>query len=88
MLYISTRGQTRPHTFSEAVEIGLATDGGLFLPEKLPDLGNKLEEWRNLSYPELAAEFLSLFGPEIPRDEWHSLTAQAYSRFDSPMWHR
>ena len=84
MLYISTRGQTRPHTFSEAVEIGLATDGGLFLPQKLPAIGNKLEEWKNLSYPELAAEFLSLFGPEIPRDEWHSLTAQAYSRFDSP----
>ncbi|HAL71957.1 MAG TPA: hypothetical protein DCP71_09330, partial [Verrucomicrobiales bacterium] len=33
MFYISTRGQTRPHSFTEAVEAGLATDGGLFLPE-------------------------------------------------------
>lgn len=84
MLYISTRGQTRPHTFSEAVEVGLATDGGLFLPEKLPSIADKLPAWASLTYPQLAAEFLSLFAPEIPKDEWHSLTAQAYSRFDSP----
>ncbi len=84
MLYISTRGQTRPHTFSEAVEIGLATDGGLFLPEKLPAIAPRLAGWQGLSYPELAAEFLSLFGPEIPMEEWHRLTAEAYRRFDSP----
>ena len=84
MLYISTRGQTRPHTFSEAVEVGLAKDGGLFLPEKLPSIAGKLEGWAALSYPQLAAEFLTLFAPEIPNQEWHSLTTQAYSRFDSP----
>ncbi|MCX6856671.1 MAG: threonine synthase [Verrucomicrobia bacterium] len=84
MLYISTRGQTRPHTFSEAVEVGLATDGGLFLPETLPSITDKLPAWEKLSYAELAAEFLTLFAPEIPNDEWHTLTAQAYARFDSP----
>ena len=84
MLYISTRGQTRPHTFSEAVEVGLAKDGGLFLTEKLPSIAGKLEGWAALSYPQLAAEFLTLFAPEIPNQEWHSLTTQAYSRFDSP----
>jgi threonine synthase len=84
MLYISTRGQTRPHTFTEAVEAGLAADGGLFLPEKLPCLQDRLPAWAALGYAELAAEFLSLFGPEISREEWGTLTAEAYRRFDSP----
>lgn len=84
MFFISTRGQTRPHTFCEAVEAGLAPDGGLFLPENLPSLSGRLADWQALSYPELAAEFLSLFSPEIPLDEWHELTRKAYSRFDSP----
>lgn len=84
MFYISTRGQTRPHTFTEAVEAGLAPDGGLFLPEKLPSIAGKLLGWEKLSYAELAAEFLSVFGPEIPLEEWHTLTAQAYQRFDTP----
>lgn len=84
MFYISTRGQTRPHTFTEAVEAGLATDGGLFLPEKLPNIADKLPAWSKLTYPELAAEFFQLFAPEISAEEWHSLTKEAYSRFDSP----
>lgn len=84
MHYISTRGQTRPHTFSEAVEAGLAPDGGLFLPERLPSIADKLPAWAKLTYPQLAAEFFTLFAPEISNAEWHELTAQAYSRFDSP----
>lgn len=84
MNYISTRGQTRPHTFSEAVEAGLAPDGGLFLPEHLPDISSRLKAWSTLSYPELAAEFLGLFAPDIALKEWHALTAKAYEKFDSP----
>ena len=83
MNYISTRGQTQPHSFSEAVEVGLAPDGGLFLPETLPSISDKLPSWASLSYAELAAEFFQLFAPEISRDEWHSLTKQAYEKFDS-----
>jgi threonine synthase len=84
MHYLSTRGQTRLHTFSEAVEAGLAPDGGLFLPESFPDISGKLAAWASLSYAELAAEFFQLFAPEIPAAEWHELTAKAYGKFDSP----
>jgi len=84
MRYVSTRGQTKPHSFSEAVEAGLAADGGLFLPEQLPDLAQHLLDWEKLSYPELAAAFFGLFAPEIPADEWREMTTAAYSRFDSP----
>lgn len=84
MNYLSTRGQTRLHTFSEAVEAGLAPDGGLFLPESLPDISGKLAGWASLSYPELAAEFFQLFAPQISKEEWHALTKKAYAKFDSP----
>lgn len=84
MKYLSTRGQTRLHTFSEAVEAGLAADGGLFLPESLPDISGKLAAWASLSYAELAAEFFQVFAPEISKEEWHALTKKAYARFDSP----
>lgn len=84
MNFISTRGQTRPHSFSEAVEAGLAPDGGLFLPESLPGIADRLGEWERLPYAELAAEFLAIFGTDIAREEWHELARKAYAKFDSP----
>jgi len=84
MRFISTRGRTRPHAFSEAVAAGLAPDGGLFLPESLPDLSGRVRGWEGLGYAELAAEVLSLFGTDVPRDDWGELTRQAYADFDHP----
>ena len=84
MKYVSTRGLTPAHSFSEAVEAGLAPDGGLFLPEVLPSIADKLAEWEGLSYAEVAAEFFSIFAPEISKVEWHELTRAAYERFESP----
>jgi threonine synthase len=84
MRYISTRGQTPSHSFTEAVAAGLAADGGLFLPESRPDLSTYMSGWAGLGYAELAAEFFHLFGPEIPLDEWQALTSEAYGRFDHP----
>ncbi len=45
MRFLSTRGQADPLGFSEAVAVGLAPDGGLFLPETLPDLSGELARW-------------------------------------------
>ena len=36
--YLSTRGKAPPVTLSEAIRQGLAPDGGLYLPKRLPDL--------------------------------------------------
>jgi len=84
MKYISTRGQTPPHTFSEAMAVGLPPDGGLFLPETLPDLGSHLARFSALSYPELCSEFLSIFATDIPKETLRSLVAQSYRRFTDP----
>lgn len=84
MQYVSTRGGVRPHSFLEAVEAGLAPDGGLFVPVELPDIRSRLSAWEELPYAELAAEFLGLFGPELGREEWRGLTAEAYGGFGDP----
>jgi threonine synthase len=38
MRFISTRGGAAPVTLSDAILQGLASDGGLFVPERMPDL--------------------------------------------------
>jgi threonine synthase len=84
MRYVSTRGQTEPVSFSEAVAIGLAPDGGLFLPESLPDLGPRLAGWRGLGYAELAVKFLALFATDIPRETLEALVRRSYGTFTHP----
>ena len=82
MKYISTRGQMDPVGFQDAVMTGLAPDGGLLLPQELPDVGSKLGEWAQLSYPELAFEVISLFATDIPPADLAELIADSYASFD------
>lgn len=84
MRFVSTRGQTPPHSFSDAVAAGLAPDGGLFVPEKLPDFKDRLDAWTALSYEELAFEFLKHFANDIPEGELRDIVTGAYSTFDHP----
>ncbi len=85
MRYISTRGDIRPIPFKETVLMGLAEDGGLILPEVIPQLKEAdLERWRELSYPELALEVMGLFIDDIPREVLRDLIFRAYSSFTHP----
>lgn len=84
MRFLSTRGQSATDSFAEAVELGLAPDGGLFLPDPLPDLRPFLRTWEHLPYAELCARFLSLFAPSSEVGDWSALTAQAYRLFAHP----
>ena len=84
MRFISTRGQTPPHRFSEAVAVGLAPDGGLFLPEQLPDITPRLAGWSNLSYAQLCTEFLGIFATDIPEDVLAPLVRRSYAHFTHP----
>ena len=84
MRYISTRGQTPPVSFGTAVEEGLAPDGGLYLPERLPDLRGELEGWADLDYPGLCAAFLSHFATDLDRNELEALVRRSHERFDHP----
>jgi threonine synthase len=46
---------------------GLASDGGLFIPEEIPSLPSSWEsEWQDLSFAELAHRIMSLYVDESP----------------------
>lgn len=83
-MFISTRGQCAPHSFSEAVSVGLAPDSGLFLPERLPDLKEKLPQWEKLSYPDLCFEFLRLFADDLDERILRAVVDRSYRAFDHP----
>ena len=70
MRYISTRaasGDTSERKrFCEILLEGLAPDGGLYLPERYPQVdGATLDRWRGLPYADLAFEILSLYIDDI-----------------------
>ncbi len=85
MKYISTRGQTEAVSFSEAVKIGLAPDGGLFLPEKIPDLSAQFKEWERLSYRQLAYEFFRVFATDLDDEALRKRIRNGYKNFDVPL---
>jgi threonine synthase len=84
MKFISTRGQTEPHTFTEAVAIGLAPDGGLFLPERLPDVSGELVKWEGLGYADLCFEFLRRFATDLEPAVLRGLIRKSYQAFSQP----
>ncbi|PAW66391.1 MAG: threonine synthase [Opitutia bacterium Tous-C1TDCM] len=84
MKFLSTRGQTPALGFSDAVATGLAPDGGLYLPETLPDFSGRLAAFEKLSYAELCFEFLRVFATDIPADTLRSIVAASYTRFSDP----
>ena len=85
MKYISTRGGISPVSFQEAVMMGLATDGGLLLPESLPNVDlNTLSSWETLSFQQLASEIFRFFITDIPADQLDSLINRSYDTFSHP----
>lgn len=80
MRYISTRGNMLPKAFSEVVLSGLASDGGLVIPESYPKISKpELEEWRNLNYPDLAFKILSKFVDDIPGTDLRGIIDRTYT---------
>ena len=84
-VYISTRGQTEPVSFQDAVLMGLATDGGLLLPREIPDLSDQLGRLAALPYPELAtAVMLPFVTGSLTEEELADLTQRSYATFRHP----
>lgn len=84
MRYISTRGQTDPLTFRDAVITGMAPDGGLLIPETLPELRGRLDDFRGLSFVAFAQKLMALFADDIPETTLNALIERAYDTFDHP----
>jgi threonine synthase len=80
MRYLSTRGHPSTPGFSDILLGGLAPDGGLYLPERYPQVsGQELDAWRKLPYAALAAEVLKKFATDIPPADIEALAAKTYT---------
>lgn len=88
--YSSTRyhdlGTREFFSFEEVVLKGLASDGGLFHPETIPNVGTDFVEWKHLSFAELAFEVMRLYisPDEISDAELKSIVDASYSTFRHP----
>ncbi len=81
MKYISTRGaDSNGVNSSEAIKRGLASDGGLYMPEYIPTVDEDfIRQLAALTYPERCAKILSLFLTDYSYDELLADANAAYS---------
>ncbi|WP_226699025.1 threonine synthase [Qipengyuania gaetbuli] len=83
MKYVSTRGSAPTLDFAGVTLAGLASDGGLYVPEEWPRFSHdEIAAMRGLPYAELAARVMEPFveGSLTP-ERLRELTARAYGRF-------
>lgn len=82
--YKSTRNSDFKVTASEAILTGLAPDGGLFVPEKLPTLDVSMEQLKDMSYQETAYAVMKQFLTDFTEEELKDCIRKAYdSKFDT-----
>ncbi len=86
MKYISTRGQAPALNFEDVMLTGLATDGGLYIPESLPQFSKeKIASFASLSYSELAFEVMQPFVEGcIPDEAFKAMVEDCYAQFRHP----
>jgi threonine synthase len=81
MRYVSTRGRAAELGFCDALLAGLATDGGLYVPQTWP----KQPTMTGSTYASKAASLMAPYVEgEIPQDVFARLCATAYSTFRDP----
>lgn len=75
MLYQSTRGKTAVCA-SQAIVMGLAPDGGLFVPQEFPQV--RPEQFYGLTYPQTAKKILELYLTDYDPDFLESAVQEVY----------
>ena len=84
MYYSSTRDDSVKYTASEAILQGLAKDGGLFVPSRIPAFDFALEELQNMDYKTTAYNVMKLYLNDFTKDELMNCIDNAYdSKFDT-----
>ena len=84
LMYSSTRNDQVKMTASQAILKGLADDGGLFVPERIPALSVSLDELAKMSYPETAYVVMKEFFTDFTEEELKDCINKAYdSKFDT-----
>ncbi len=85
MRYFSTRDANLNFSFQEVILKGIAPDGGLFVPEKIPALSmDELEKFSSLPYREVAFHIFKKFEVDIDDETLKFLLSRAFKRFNHP----
>lgn len=84
LLYSSTRDANEKVTASKAILRGLANDGGLYVPERIPTLDTPIEELVKMSYQEVAYCVMKQFFTDFTEEELKTCIHNAYDeKFDT-----
>lgn len=83
MKYISTRGQAPALNFEEVLLTGLASDGGLYVPETLPEFDRaEIAGMAAMDYPALALHIIRPFvADSIPESDLADIVQECYREF-------
>jgi len=86
MQFVSTRGEAPVLGFSDAVLSGLASDGGLYLPQTWPQISAaEIASFASKPYADVAYAIISRFtGDEIAPDVLRKIIGEAYATFRHP----
>ncbi|MAV82243.1 MAG: threonine synthase [Pelagibacteraceae bacterium] len=84
MDYLSTRNINKVFNTNEVLELGLAPDGGLFIPKKFPTFSKEeIKKLENKSYKFIAFSILEKFLSDLfSKDEIETIIDEAYYSFD------
>ena len=83
MKYISTRGQAPALNFEQVLLTGLASDGGLYVPESLPTFSaEEIADMAGLNYAQLAQKIITPFVDDcVPADDLKQILEETYAEF-------
>lgn len=83
MQYVSTRGEAPQLNFSDTLLTGLATDGGLYVPQSWPQFSKRdIKAMRGKPYADVAYTILQPFvDGEIPDEKLKAMIDEAYASF-------
>ncbi len=76
--YISTRGSLERKSAAQAIIQGIAMDKGLFVPDRLPVLGQDISQLIGKDYASIAYEVLSKYLDDFTNNEIHEAIEKAY----------
>lgn len=82
--YISTRGQAPALNFEEVVLTGMASDGGLYVPESFPSFSKEeIAGLAGLPYDEVAFRVMKPFvGDSIDDETFRTIVRESYAAFN------
>ena len=84
LIYSSTRNAKEKVTASQAILKGLAHDGGLFVPDRIPSLDVTIDELADMNYQETAYAVMKQFLTDFTEEELKDCIQKAYdSKFDT-----